>query len=396
MVAPLRASSLRYLLTGVAQLLLMLSYVAGTGTLLIVYVGWLGSASGLGQTWVRAAVLSSGAFLAFLLLPVLAKWLLVRRWTPREFPLWGLQYLRFWLVAFLVRTNPLAAFVGTPVYNLYLRALGARIGRGAVILARGVPVATDLISVGAGTIVRKDAIFSGYRGEGGRIRMAPVRIGNDVVLGEQSVLDIDTAVGDGARLGHASSLQSGQEIPAGESWHGSPARPAPADLQPVPPARCGRLRRFLYGLWLVLSAVLLWGPLGLVTLTQIALVLPPVVQLREPTTEAVRDPGFHLAAFGWTAALFLGSVLFGLVTIATIPRLVHRSCARTRSTRSTACGTGATASFRARRTPRSTPSCSVIARRSRTTCAGSATGSSARWCRAGRTSAWRSSTSRRT
>ena len=324
MAAPLRASSLRYVLSGVAQLILMLSYVTGIGTLLVVYVGWLGSASGLAQTWVRAAVLSSGAFLAFLLLPVLAKWLLVRRWTPREFPLWGLRYLRFWLVAFLVRANPLAAFVGTPVYNLYLRALGARIGRGAVILARGIPVATDLISVGAGTIVRKDAIFSGYRAEAGRIRMAPVRIGRDVVLGEQSVLDIDTAVGDGARLGHASSLQSSQAIPAGESWHGSPARPAPADLQPVPPARCGRLRRFLYGLWLVLSAVLLWGPLGLVTLTQIALVLPPVVQLREPTTEAVRDPGFHLVAFGWTAALFLGSILFGLVTIATIPRLVHR------------------------------------------------------------------------
>jgi non-ribosomal peptide synthetase-like protein len=321
---PLRSGSLRYVLSGVAQLILMLSYAAGIGTLLVFYVGWLGSASGLAQTWVRATVVSSGAFLVFLLLPMLAKWLLVGHWTPRDFPLWGLHYLRFWLVAFLVRANPLAAFVGTPVYNLYLRSLGARVGRGAVILARGIPVATDLISIGAGTIVRKDAYVSGYRADAGRIRMAPVRIGRDVVLGEQTVLDIDTAVGDGARLGHASSLQSGQEIPAGESWHGSPARPGPADLQPVPPARCGRLRRFLYGLWLVLSTTLLWGPLGLTTLAQIALVLPPVVHLREPTTEAVRDPGFHLVAFGWTSLLFLGGLLLGLVTIATAPRLVHR------------------------------------------------------------------------
>ena len=116
-----------------------------------------------------------------------------------------------------------------------------------------------------------------------------------------------------------------------------------------------------------------------------------------PPPTAVRDPGFHLGALGWTR---------GAVRRRHPDRAGHdrddpaaappRSCARTRSTRSTACGTGATASSRARPTPRSTPSCSATARRSCTTCAGSATGSSARWCRAGRTSASRSSTSRRT
>ena len=39
------------------------------------------------------------------------------------------RYLRFWLVKTLIRTNPLVLFAGSPLYLLYLRALGAKIGR---------------------------------------------------------------------------------------------------------------------------------------------------------------------------------------------------------------------------------------------------------------------------
>ena len=45
-----------------------------------------------------------------------------------------MAYLRFWVVKVLIRSNPLAAFVGSPIYVLYLRALGARIGRDVTIL----------------------------------------------------------------------------------------------------------------------------------------------------------------------------------------------------------------------------------------------------------------------
>ena len=36
--------------------------------------------------------------------------------------------MRFWFVRALVRTNPMVLFIGSPLYVLYLRALGARIG----------------------------------------------------------------------------------------------------------------------------------------------------------------------------------------------------------------------------------------------------------------------------
>ena len=62
-------------------------------------------------------------------------------------------------------------------------------------------------------------------------------------VGEKTVLDIDTSMGDGAQLGHASALHSGQAVPAGERWHGSPAQRTDVDYARVAPARCGTLRR---------------------------------------------------------------------------------------------------------------------------------------------------------
>src|SRR5207302_1302350 len=87
--------------------------------------------------------------------------------------LWSLAYVRFWIVKTLIRSSPAARmFIGTPVYLLYLRALGARIGRGAVIFSRRVPVCTDLLTIGAGTVIRKEAPFQCYRAQASTWRRA--------------------------------------------------------------------------------------------------------------------------------------------------------------------------------------------------------------------------------
>ena len=86
------------------------------------------------------------------------------------------------------------------------------------------PVCTDLLTIGDGTVIRKDSFFIGYRAHAGLIQTGPVTLGRDVFVGEMTVLDIDTSMGDGAQLGHASSLHAGQAVPAGERWHGSPAQ----------------------------------------------------------------------------------------------------------------------------------------------------------------------------
>ena len=115
-----------------------------------------------------------------------------------------------------------------------------------MILSRSIPVCTDLLTIGDGTVIRKDAFFTGYRAQAGRIQTGPVTLGADVLVGEQTVLDIDTSMGDGAQLGHASSLHTGQAVPDGREL----ARVARgADRRRLPrcrPARCGALRRFLF------------------------------------------------------------------------------------------------------------------------------------------------------
>ena len=191
-------------------------------------------------------------------LPIALKWILIGRWTAIEIPIWGKGYFRFWLVRSLTSANPIMLAKGTPMYNVYLRLLGAKIGRHAVIQSTHVPVCTDLITIGDNAILRGESIVLGYKAESGYIRTGPVTIGNNTVVGEASVLDIDTAMGDGAQLAHRSALLSGQRIPDGESWHGSPAEYAGVDYLDVEPRHCSSMRRALFT-WYLLGVI----PVGL-------------------------------------------------------------------------------------------------------------------------------------
>ena len=80
-------------------------------------------------------------------------------------------------------------------------------------------------------MIRKDCYLNGYRVRSGVIETGAVTVGAGAFVGEQTVLDIDTVLGDGAQLGHASALHAGQVVPAGQCWHGSPAQPADPGLQ---------------------------------------------------------------------------------------------------------------------------------------------------------------------
>ena len=92
---------------------------------------------------------------------------------------------------------------------------------------------TDLLTVGDGTVVRKDSFFSCYRAHAGLIQTGAVTLGKNAFVGEATVLDIGTSLGDGAQLGHASSLHADRRCPDGERWHGSPAQRTEVDYRAV-------------------------------------------------------------------------------------------------------------------------------------------------------------------
>ena len=249
-------------LCGALQFLFFLGYAWLAALVGARAYAWISAGHGLAGIYLRAVLFGGAGFVVLCTLPILAKWVLIGRWKPQQIRIWSLAYVRFWIVKTLVRSNPLAFLtLGSPLYVLYLRALGARVGAGAVIFSRHVPVCTDLLTIGAGTVIRKDAFFQCYRAQAGWIQTGPVTLGRDVFIGEKSVLDIGTSMGEGAQLGHASALYSGQAVPDGERWHGCPAQRTQVNYLRVAPARCGTLRRARFCAVTLLCVFFLYLPL---------------------------------------------------------------------------------------------------------------------------------------
>ena len=316
-----------HVLCGALQALFYVGY-----TYLGVIVGvegyrWLvADAEGVDR-FLRLALFGGAAFLIVCAIPIAAKWLLIGRWRPQKIRLWSLAYVRFWVVKSLIWSNPcIYLFVGSPLYGLYLRALGAKVGPRVVIHSLRIPVCTDLLTIGAGTVLRRESSFLCYRAQAGRIEIGPVTLGRDVYVGEMSVLDIDTSMGDGAQLGHASALHSGQAVPAGGRWHGSPAQRTATDYVRVAPARCGTLRRAAYAAFTLIAILFLFAPLLEGGFSLLFLGVSSLVKVLDPSvqssTGALTPRGLLIEALAFSVVLFFGALLVGLLAVGTVPRIL--------------------------------------------------------------------------
>ncbi len=317
-------STLEYILCAALQALFLLAYSYAAVVAITEGYNWVSAGSSAFGICLRLILASSSAFLVVCAVPIAAKWVFVGRWKPQQIRLWSLAYVRFWIVKTLVRSSPAARlFIGTPLYSLYLRALGAKIGRGVVILSRRVPVCTDLLTIGAGTVIRKEAIFNGYRAQSGRIETGPVTLGRDVLVGERDVLDINTSMGDGAQLGHASALHSGQAVPAGERWHGCPAQPTEVNYLRVAPAPCGTLRRAAYGVAAVLVVLLFYLPLVEGTASLAISVAASLAGALASTAHATALGELIVEAGILSLVLFFGLALIGLLLSVAVSRVLN-------------------------------------------------------------------------
>ena len=315
-VIPTPSGTSRYALCGALQLLTFLGIVGLVGVGLDTGAVWLFAARGLLEGYLRAVVVGGCLLLGLGVFTIAAKWILIGRWKPQSFRVWSSAYFRFWIVKTLMIMNPLPhLLVDTPVYTLYLRALGARIGGRVLILSQHIPVCTDLLSIGSDTVIHGDTYFNGYRARQGVIEIGPITVGENVFVGERAVLDIYTELEDDAQLGHASSVHAGQVVPTGQCWHGSPAQPAPADYDysTVAPATTGRLAPVRCGAGRLLMLLAIVGPVEAVVSTLLLTHPGPVERLPLLDVPAI-------------AALVLsGTVLGSLVLALTLPRLLTRA-----------------------------------------------------------------------
>ncbi|MFF5793627.1 Pls/PosA family non-ribosomal peptide synthetase, partial [Paeniglutamicibacter sp. NPDC012692] len=332
---PMDARTWEYVTCGALQVLVYIGYCLLAGLIAVVGYQWLFPAAGPGnhhwlghgmefwELYLRSIAYTAATFVLLCILPVAAKWIFVGRFRPREIRIWSLAYFRFWLVKALMRTSPLSLMAGSPLTTFYLRAMGAKVGRNVMIMTNRLPICTDLLTIGEGTVIRKDVMLNGYRAHGGVIQVGGITLGREVTIGEGSVLDINTSMGDRAQLGHRSTLYTGQAVPDGERWHGSPGRPGGADYATVEPTPYRPWHRGWFAVSQLVSTIGLGRTMWGLAITLVVLANPNVAALLESQAWAFTDWVFYAEAAAYAALGVIGGTVVALVLITTLPRLLQ-------------------------------------------------------------------------
>jgi non-ribosomal peptide synthetase-like protein len=154
---------------------------------------------------------------------IAAKWLIIGRTKPGRYPLWGVYYFRWWLVKRFLGLVHNKWFQYSPLMRFYLSALGAKIGKDAII-GEVEPGAVDLISIGAGASIGSIANFANARVEGNELIIGTIGIGDNVYIGSSCVIEENTVIEEGAELTDLTAIPAGSRIGAWDVWDGSPGR----------------------------------------------------------------------------------------------------------------------------------------------------------------------------
>ncbi|MDD7929280.1 Pls/PosA family non-ribosomal peptide synthetase [Microbacterium thalli] len=171
-------------------------------------------------------MLTAGAVAAAI--TVAAKWLIVGPIRAGEQPLWS---------SFVWRTEVSDTFTemvaapwfaraaaGTPALAVWLRALGARIGRGVWCDSYWLPE-PDLVELGDGSTVNRGCVVQTHLFHDRIMSMDAVRLEPGATLGPHSVILPAATIGAHATVGPASLVMRGESVPVGSRWSGNPIGP---------------------------------------------------------------------------------------------------------------------------------------------------------------------------
>ena len=235
-----RIPALRHFLCGAAQAVVIpffvMLHMADWLAPFFVYHYFTGDP---GDSIPLAVLYSLGTFvlaqLASFGIAIAGKRLVAGRLKPGRYPLWGAAYFRWWLGGKFCELPDIFLLASTPWMPLYLRALGARVGRDVMVdtFTLGAP---GLLTIEDGVSLGTFVNIENARVAGGELVIGPVVLKRDAVVESGAVLENDTVVGERSRLKGQSALAAGRTIPAGEIWTGAPAR-ATTDWpeEPLPP-----------------------------------------------------------------------------------------------------------------------------------------------------------------
>jgi non-ribosomal peptide synthetase-like protein len=190
------------------------------------------------------------------ILAIALKWLVIGRFKPGRYPIWGLYYFRWWVVQRMLTLTHIKWFQGSPLMRVYLQALGAKIGQDANISELEIG-AVDLLTIGAGTTVGARTKFANVSFVGGDMIVGPIEVGPDCYIGSSAALEHDVVLEEGAELRDLTALEPFTRVGAWEIWDGSPGRCVGSvdkeSLRPFAEVSGGKraLQTFVYALLLL-------------------------------------------------------------------------------------------------------------------------------------------------
>jgi non-ribosomal peptide synthetase-like protein len=185
----------------------------------------LAGAAGFGVAVAAGGLVLLGAGLAACAVASYAKWILVGRFRSGERPLWSSFVWRNELADTFVEVLAvpwLAGVVGgTPWMGVWLRSLGARVGRGVWCETYWLPEA-DLIRLGDAATVNRGCVVQTHLFHDRIMRMDTVTLEPGATLGPHGIVLPGVTVGRHATVGPASLVMRGEVVPADGRWLGNP------------------------------------------------------------------------------------------------------------------------------------------------------------------------------
>ncbi|MGP0223777.1 Pls/PosA family non-ribosomal peptide synthetase [Paenarthrobacter sp. NCHU4564] len=235
---PLRLKAARALweLCRLVPVILTVAIAAGV----MLALDWLARGWGYWMAAILGGVVLLAAGAVAALSSVVAKWVLVGTIRAGEHPLWSSFIWRNEVVDTFVEMVSAPWFArsaaGTPALVWWLRALGAKIGRGTWCESYWLPEA-DLVSLGENSTVNRGCVVQTHLFHDRVMSIDSVTLGAGATMGPHGVILPAASIGDGGTVGPASLVMRGETVPAGTYWMGNPVSPWVG-----PSAPAGRLK----------------------------------------------------------------------------------------------------------------------------------------------------------
>jgi non-ribosomal peptide synthetase-like protein len=188
------------------------------GLLVFVALDAIGADASIAWMLLAAPFVLLAAALAAVALTVIAKWIVIGRYRAGEHPLWSFFVWRDELINStqeqLAGAWLISLAIGTPLMSAYLRALGAKVGRG-VWCEEMALTEFDLVCLSDGCAINRRTCVETHLFHDRLLRIGPATLEAGATLGPSSAVLPDTRLGAGASVGGRSVVLRGEELPVG-------------------------------------------------------------------------------------------------------------------------------------------------------------------------------------